>query len=87
MKIYLKHKMLTVQNLFLFKVGKLEYRFSNNRLTKTFENYFTLILLLSIYKTLGVSADSFRLPLFPAHKLPQSIKFFIFFLVKPGVNC
>ena len=28
---YLKHKILTVQNLYLFEVGKLMYRFYNNR--------------------------------------------------------
>ena len=54
--IYLKHKILAVQNLYLFEVGKLMYRFHNNRLPITFENYFTLILHSNKYKTRGITA-------------------------------
>ena len=67
--IYLKHKILTVQNLYLFEVGKLMYRFHNNRLPITFANYFTLISHSNKYKTRGITAVTYRLPLFPTNKL------------------
>ena len=55
--IYLKHKILTVQNLYLFEVGKLMYRFHNNRQPITFENYFTLISRSNKYETRGTHID------------------------------
>ena len=73
--IYLKHKILTIQNLYLFEVGKLMYRFHNNRLPITFENYFTLILHSNKYKTRGITAVTYRLPLFHTNKLQHSMKF------------
>ena len=73
--LYLKHKILTVQNLYLFEVGKLMYRFYNNRLPITFENYFTLISHSNKYKTRGITAVTYRLPLFPTNKLQHLIKF------------
>ena len=57
--IYLKHKILTVQNLHLFEAGKLMYRFHNNRLHNTFENYFTLISHSNMYKTCGITAVTY----------------------------
>ena len=71
--IYLKHKILTVQNLYLFEVGKLMYRFHNNRLPITFENYFTRISRSNKFKTRGITAVTYRLPLFPTNKLQHSI--------------
>ena len=59
--IYLKHKILTVHNLYLFEVGKLMYRFHYNRQPTTFENYFTLILHLNKYQTRGFTAVTYRL--------------------------
>ena len=73
--IYLKHKILTVQNLYLFEVGKLIYRFHNNRLSITFENYFTLFSHSNKYKTRGITAVTYRLPLFTTNKLQHSMKF------------
>ena len=73
--IYLKHKILTVQNLYLFEVGKLMYRFHNNRLPVTFENYFTLISHSNKYKTCGITAVTYRLLLFTMNKLQHWIKF------------
>ena len=73
--IYLKHKILTVQNLYLFEVGKLMYQFHSNPLPITFENYFTLISHSNKYKTRGITAVTYRLPLLPKNKLQHSIKF------------
>ena len=73
--IYLKHKILTVQNLYLFEVDKLMYRFHNNRLPITFEIYFTLISHPNKCKTRGITAVTYRLPLFTTNKLQHSIKF------------
>ena len=73
--INLKHKILTVQNLYLFEVGKLMYRFHNNRLPITFEKYFTLISHSNMYKTRGITAVTYQLPLFLTNKLQHSIKF------------
>ena len=73
--ICLKHKILIVQNLYLFEIGKLMYRFHNNRLPNTFLNYFTVISLSSKYKTHAFTADTNRLPLFLTNKLQHSIKF------------
>ena len=73
--IYLRHQIPTVQNLYLFEVGKLIYRFHNNRLPITFENYFTLISHSNKYKIHGFTAVTYRLPLFPTNKLQLSIKF------------
>ena len=73
--IYFKYKILTVQNLYLFEVGKLMYRFHNNRLPNTFENYFTLISHSNMFKTRGFTAVTYQLPLFPTNKLQHSIKF------------
>ena len=73
--IYLKHKILTFRNLYLFEVGKLMYRFHNNRQPITFENYFTLISHSNKYKTRGITDVTYRLSLFTTNKLQHSIKF------------
>ena len=65
----------TVQNLYLFEVGKLMYQFHNNQLPISFENYFTLISHSIKYKTRGITAVTYRLLLFPTNKLQHSIKF------------
>ena len=73
--IYLKHKILTVQNLYWFEVGKLMYQFHNNRLPISFENYFTLISHSNKYTIHRITAVTYRLPLFTTNKLQHSIKF------------